>query len=525
MDKTALRTAAAKYGTPLYLFDLEAFTARAQRVRAAFGSDVNLCYSMKANPFVLRGLPDVFRWVEVCSPGELTICERLGIPPERILYSGVNKGADDVARAVALGADLLTAESTLHFDLICAAAAAQGKHVNVLPRLTAGSQFGMDPDALADLVARRAEFPNVTIVGIHYFSGTQKRKDAVIAKELAHLDEYLTMLHERYGFTAQHVEYGPGLNAECFRDDAEARDCALLDAAAEHIRAFGEKYPLHFDLICAAAAAQGKHVNVLPRLTAGSQFGMDPDALADLVARRAEFPNVTIVGIHYFSGTQKRKDAVIAKELAHLDEYLTMLHERYGFTAQHVEYGPGLNAECFRDDAEARDCALLDAAAEHIRAFGEKYPLTIEMGRFFAAPCGTFLTGVADAKCNLGVNYAICDGGMHQVKYDGQLMGMQAPPLTLLRESADAPEPWMLCGSLCTTADVLVREAQLPPLRVGDVIALGRCGAYSVTEGVAVFLSRDMPRVALCRGGNFTLVRDRFATDALNTCRTPEDEA
>ena len=158
MDKTALRTAAAKYGTPLYLFDLEAFTARAQRVRAAFGSDVNLCYSMKANPFVLRGLPDVFRWVEVCSPGELTICERLGIPPERILYSGVNKGADDVARAVALGADLLTAESTLHFDLICAAAAAQGKHVNVLPRLTAGSQFGMDPDALADLVARRAEF-------------------------------------------------------------------------------------------------------------------------------------------------------------------------------------------------------------------------------------------------------------------------------------------------------------------------------------------------------------------------------
>ena len=112
MDKTALRTAAAKYGTPLYLFDLEAFTARAQRVRAAFGSDVNLCYSMKANPFVLRGLPDVFRWVEVCSPGELTICERLGIPPERILYSGVNKGADDVARAVALGAPFAGARMT-----------------------------------------------------------------------------------------------------------------------------------------------------------------------------------------------------------------------------------------------------------------------------------------------------------------------------------------------------------------------------------------------------------------------------
>ena len=38
-----------------------------------------------------------------------------------------------------------------------------------------------------------------------------------------------------------------------------------------------------------------------------------------------------------------------------------------------------------------------------------------------------------------------------------------------------------------------------------------------------MFLSRDLPRVALYRDGNFTLVRDRFATDVLNTCQTPED--
>ena len=58
---------------------------------------------------------------------------------------------------------------------------------------------------------------------------------------------------------------------------------------------------------------------------------------------------------------------------------------------------------------------------------------------------------------------------------------------------------------------------------MGDVLALGRCGAYSEPEGGAVFLSRDMPRVALYRDGAFTLVRDRFATDVLNTCQTLED--
>ena len=63
---------------------------------------------------------------------------------------------------------------------------------------------------------------------------------------------------------------------------------------------------------------------------------------------------------------------------------------------------------------------------------------------------------------NLGVNYAVCDGGAHQVKYDGQSWAC-SPRRDASARERDAAEPWMLCGSLCTTADVLVREAQLPP--------------------------------------------------------------
>ena len=135
-------------------------------------------------------------------------------------------------------------------------------------------------------------------------------------------------------------------------------------------------------------------------------------------------------------------------------------------------------------------------------------------------------SGPFGAYASLVIGRRLADHYRSQHRFDAETpLAPQTFDGTVDRESADAAEPWMLCGSLCTTADVLVREAQLPPLRVGAVIAFGRCGAYSVTEGVAVFLSRDMPRVALYRGGNFTLVRDRFATDALNTCRTPEDEA
>ena len=47
---------------------------------------------------------------------------------------------------------------------------------------------------------------------------------------------------------------------------------------------------------------------------------------------------------------------------------------------------------------------------------------------------------------------------------------------------------YTLCGSLCTVADVLVREVKLKKLELGDVLEFGHCGAYSVTEAPALFL-------------------------------------
>ena len=142
------------------------------------------------------------------------------------------------------------------------------------------------------------------------------------------------------------------------------------------------------------------------------------------------------------------------------------------------------------------------------------------MGRFFAAPCGFYFTRVMDVKTNEGVNYAIVDGGLNQLKYDGQLQGMQIPMIAHLRPEsaeAEAPAPWTLCGSLCTTADVLARNVPFHQLAIGDVLVFERTGAYSVMEGMSVFLSREMPQVWLAQGDEMTLLRDTFLTDVLNT--------
>lgn len=386
MNSEALQDIAASFATPAFIFDADEFGRRAKNVKSAIGGAA-LCYSIKANPFLLACLPEEIDRVEVCSPGELAICRRVGVNPSTVVYSGVNKGSEDIAEAIEYGAELLTAESLRQLGLINAAALAAGKRVRVALRLTSGNQFGMDSENLKRAVAEKGSYEGVDIVAIHYYSGTQKKKIAVVEKELAELEELADTLEERFGLSGISLEYGPGLPADYFGDDPEGRDMAVLAEAGAMI--------------------------------------------ASVAARRS---------------------------------------------------------------------------------------VTVEFGRFLASPCGTYLTAAADIKNNNGENFVICDGGINHLKYYGQTMAMQTPPITLLGDHGEKTEDYTLCGSLCTTADILVRKVTLPALSVGDVLAFGRCGAYSVTEGIGLFLSRQLPRIVLHseRGGN-RLLRDFYGTDILNS--------
>ena len=108
--------------TPYYVFDTDEFAKRAAMIRAALdckgGRRIPLCFSIKANPFLLHRLPEGLDHVEVCSPGELEICIALGVKPESIIYSGVMEEKCDIERAVSYGAGILTCESIRHAALI-----------------------------------------------------------------------------------------------------------------------------------------------------------------------------------------------------------------------------------------------------------------------------------------------------------------------------------------------------------------------------------------------------------------------
>ncbi|MBE6028381.1 MAG: diaminopimelate decarboxylase [Clostridiales bacterium] len=383
--------------SPAYVFSEQEFIDRATLVKTSFGEDTDICFSIKANPFLLAVLPDVFSKIEVCSPGELEICKALKIDPSRIIFSGVNKSREETERAIDYGAALVTAESYRHLDHISSVASERGITVDVLVRLSCESQFGMDKSDVFKVIADRVSYPGINIVGIHYFTGTQKTRPKEIIKEISRLNKILDRLEEELGFVPERIEYGTGL------------------------------------------------------------------------------------AVDYFSA-----------------------------------------------EADESEAARLNDISECIRELSKRVHVTVEMGRFFAAPCGHYVTTVVDTKTNDGLNYAILDGGLHQLKYDGQIQGMQVPMITHLKgadneRAADEDEKWTLCGSLCTTADVIARNASLPGLSIGDRLVLHRTGAYSIYEGFSMFLSRDLPSIyVLDKDGGLHLMRKRIETAQFNM---PEDLA
>lgn len=272
-----------------------------------------------------------------------------------------------------------------------------------------------------------------------------------------------------------------------------------------------------YELFRRLAKQYGRTLPLLLRLTNGSQFGINKGDIEAIVARRGETPEVDILGIQFFSGTQKTSLKKLKREVGKLDDLLTLLEEKYGFVARELEYGPGFPVSYFQSD-ELDEAELLSGFSELLHDMTYHPKITLELGRSIAASCGTYYTHIVDLKRNQEQNYALVDGGMHHLVYFGQHMAMKQPVFHVCgKEELPATDQWNVCGSLCSMNDVMTKQSPLPDLALGDVLAFENAGAYCMTEGISLFLSRDIPAVyLLLENGTAVQVRKAFDTATLN---------
>lgn len=272
--------------------------------------------------------------------------------------------------------------------------------------------------------------------------------------------------------------------------------------------------PTQWTAIAANARRLGAQVPVLLRLTMGNQFGMDPEEIKAIL--RENHPCVRVEGIQFFSGTQKKAPGRILRELSQLDDFVAELKADCSWSPAMLEYGPGLPVQYFEGEKDPAP-ELEEALGQGLEQMHYQGPVTLELGRYFAACSGSYATSIVDLKTNLGRRYCLVDGGIHQVNYYGQMLATKRPPVTVVPQRCGESECYTVCGALCTANDVLLKEFPLTDPRLGDVLVFDRTGAYSPMEGIALFLSRDLPQVALySRQSGLRLVREAIPTDPWN---------
>lgn len=280
---------------------------------------------------------------------------------------------------------------------------------------------------------------------------------------------------------------------------------------------------LHYQILKQCACRIDRRLKVLLRLSSGNQFGMDEITLERVLSMIQADDIMDVIGIHYYSGTQKKWQK-IEKELQMLDTYGTRLKDKYNINSIELEYGPGLMVSYFENAGAAELAAsdandqlnLLNNLLTSINAYTH---ISIELGRFLVSECGYYMTQVMDIKHTDETGFVIVDGGIHQINYYGQMMGMKKPYMQIIRtqNTPGNTGKWTICGSLCTVNDVLVRQMELDDFDIGDILVFKRCGAYAVTEGMALFLSRELPQVLLVElDGNIRVLRKRQQINMLN---------
>jgi diaminopimelate decarboxylase len=224
-------------GTPFYCY-ASATIERHYRVFADAFADVDalVCYAMKANSnqAVLATLARLGAGADVVSAGELLRARRVGIPPDKIMFSGVGKSAAELALAVDHGILCVNVESESELELLAAIAAAKGRSADVSIRVNpdidpkthkkistgkAENKFGIPISRAREVYARAAKLDGVRVVGVDMHIGSQIMELDPFGEAFSLLAEFVQVLRAD-GHAISHVDLGGGLGIP-YREDNE----------------------------------------------------------------------------------------------------------------------------------------------------------------------------------------------------------------------------------------------------------------------------------------------------------------
>ena len=227
-EAVPLARIAEEVGTPFYCY-ATATIERHYRVFAdAFaGLEATICYAVKANSniAVIATLARLGAGADVVSAGELTRALAAGVPPGRIVFSGVGKTGDEMAAALKAGVLQINVESEPELDVLGEVAGSLGVDApvairvnpdvdaNTHEKITTGkseNKFGVEWTRARAVYSRAAAMPAISVVGIAVHIGSQVTDLAPFRDAYVRMRDLVAMLRAD-GHSIERLDLGGGL--------------------------------------------------------------------------------------------------------------------------------------------------------------------------------------------------------------------------------------------------------------------------------------------------------------------------
>jgi diaminopimelate decarboxylase len=227
-EDVALAAIAEAVGTPVYVYSTATLERHYRVFAAAFaGLDATICFAVKANSnlAVIATLARLGAGADVVSGGELKAALKAGVPPAKIVFSGVGKSEDELAQALASGIMQINVESVPELEALDRLARSLGVRAPVALRINPDvdalthekistgrgeTKFGIEWTAAHGVYSAASAMAGIQVVGVAVHIGSQLTDLQPFREAFQRLRDLVVMLR-RDGFSITTLDLGGGL--------------------------------------------------------------------------------------------------------------------------------------------------------------------------------------------------------------------------------------------------------------------------------------------------------------------------
>jgi diaminopimelate decarboxylase len=290
------------------------------------------------------------------------------------------------------------------------------------------------------------------------------------------------------------------------------------------LKSVNAESPGELDRIAARAGALGTTVRVAlrvnpdidarshPHISTGlktNKFGTPIDEARRVYREHGRQAGLEPVGVHVHVGSQITTLDPLRNAAARVVALAQALAGD-GIALEHVDLGGGLGISY---DGSPVPTAADYAAAILPALHGSGFGLVVEPGRALIASAGLLLARVVDRKAyEGGPQFVVLDAGMTELMRPALYGSFHR--IVAVAPRAGAAERYEVVGPLCESSDIFGRDRLLPPLEVGDLVAILDTGAYGSVMA-STYNRRPFPPEVLVDGDSWRIIRRRQTIDDL----------